>query len=295
MRRPAQVPRREDWIHANPEKINFVAYEAGGVYELPVQLHNTSKLSRRVRILPPSTRYFSTTLLSYGADHGTIAPGMHATFHVRFAPDSLADYDDFVVIQTEKESFPLPLHARRSPPNLTLPGLLQCGHAFVGGTTTLDFRAQNTGGAGRFFLLDKAAWERGERDVQPLLTIGAFQVSPTFLDLQPGDHFRISVTFSPDSQGPSTASLIMVCDNCQLKEVTLAGEGCVVVINIESVDGQPPLFEQGGSSSQESIDFAEVRCCRRCASAGCTTARRGDAVGVAAHIDRGGRSHVLHP
>jgi hypothetical protein len=28
---------------------------------------------------------------------------------VRFAPDSLADYDDFVVVQTGKESYPLPL------------------------------------------------------------------------------------------------------------------------------------------------------------------------------------------
>ena len=53
---PSMVPRRDDWIHANPEKVHFVAYEAGGVYELPVHLHNTSKLSRRVRILPPSTR-----------------------------------------------------------------------------------------------------------------------------------------------------------------------------------------------------------------------------------------------
>ena len=29
---------------------------------------------------------------------------------------SLADYDDFIIIQTEKEAFPLPLYARRSPP-----------------------------------------------------------------------------------------------------------------------------------------------------------------------------------
>ena len=146
---PPAVPRRDTWIHCNPEKVNFVAYDAGGVYEIPVQPHNTSALSRRVRVLPPATRYFSNTLISYQAEHGTIAPGMHATFHVRFAPDSLADYDDFIVVQTESESFPLPLHARRSPPCLTLPQTLQCGHAFAGGSTSIDFGAQNTGGAGR--------------------------------------------------------------------------------------------------------------------------------------------------
>lgn len=255
---PPAVPRRDAWIHCNPEKVNFVAYDAGGVYEIPVQLHNTSHLSRRVRVLPPSTRYFSTTLLSYQAEHGTIAPGMHATFHVRFAPDSLADYDDFVVIQTEAESFPLPLHARRSPPNLTLPATLQCGHAFAGGSTHIDFGAQNTGGAGRFFVMEKGAWERGERDVLPTLSTGPFEISPTFLDLQPMDSFTMSVTFRPEVAGPASAQLVLVCDNCQLKELTVAGSGCVVVVNIESVDGQPPLFERGGSAAQESIDFAEV-------------------------------------
>lgn len=255
---PLPVPRRNDWIHANPEKVHFVAYEAGGVYELPVQLHNVSTLSRRVRVLPPSTRYFSTTLLSYGAEHGTIAPGMHATFRVRFAPDSLADYDDFVVIQTEKESFPLPLHARRSPPVLTLPSVLQCGFAFVGGTSSLDFGAQNTGGAGRFFVLDKAKWDAGDREVQPTLSIGPFVVSPTFLDLQPMDHFRVSVTYSPEAPGPSTATLLLVCDNCQLKEVTLSGSGCVAQLNIESVDGQPPLTEDGGAAAQDLYDFGDV-------------------------------------
>jgi hypothetical protein len=109
-----------------------------------------------MRVLPPSTRYFSTTLLSYGAEHGTTVPGMHATFRVRIAPDSLADYDvDFVVVQTEVESYPLPLHARRSPPVLTLPSLLQCGFAVVGGTSSPVVSAQNTVGVGRFFVLDK--------------------------------------------------------------------------------------------------------------------------------------------
>ena len=52
---------------------------------------------------------------------------------MRFSPDSLADYDDFLMIQTEKDAFPLPLLARRSPPCLTLPHVLDCGYCFVGG------------------------------------------------------------------------------------------------------------------------------------------------------------------
>ena len=106
--------------------------------------------------------------------------------------------------------------------------------------------------------MEKAAWERGERDVMESLSVGPFEVSPTFLDLQPMDTFTISVAFRPEVAGPATAELILVCDNCQLKELMLAGSGCVVVVNIESVDGQPPLFEHHGTAAQESIDFNEV-------------------------------------
>ena len=79
-------------------------------------------------VLPPSSRYFSMTLLSYPSETGMIAPGLNAEMRIRFAPDSLADYDDFLVVQTETDSFPLPLLARRSPPNLTLPAQLCTRH-----------------------------------------------------------------------------------------------------------------------------------------------------------------------
>ena len=87
---PPAVPRRDTWIHCNPEKVNFVAYDAGGVYEIPVQLHNASQLSRRVRILPPSTKYVHARRCSnthppprasshvHGMVHGACARCVHA-------------------------------------------------------------------------------------------------------------------------------------------------------------------------------------------------------------------------
>ena len=86
-----------------------------GVYEIPVMLQNASNLLRRVRVLPPSTKFFSITLLSYPSEEGNLAPGMHATLHVRFAPDSLADYDDFLVVQVRPQPPPSPERARPSP------------------------------------------------------------------------------------------------------------------------------------------------------------------------------------
>ena len=35
------------WILCKPERVNFTQYEVGGVYEIPLELHNVSALSRR--------------------------------------------------------------------------------------------------------------------------------------------------------------------------------------------------------------------------------------------------------
>ncbi|KAL1524359.1 hypothetical protein AB1Y20_019256 [Prymnesium parvum] len=252
---PLAVPRRDTFIHVIPETINFVDYEAGGVYEIPVMLQNASSLARRVRVLPPASKFFSITLLSYPSNEGHIAPGMHASMRVRFAPDSLADYEDFLVVQTEMDSFPLPLHACRTPPLLTLPATLECGCCFVGGKTTITFSAKNEGGAGRFYIADKERWDSGDREIVASLCTEAFQVTPTLLDLQPGDEFTVSVTFTPPHATPFLVPLLLVCDNCRVKEVRLAGIGCITSLQLESIDGLAP---QGELPQQETIDFGEV-------------------------------------
>ena len=254
------MPRLGALIFCKPERVNFVEYEVGGVYEIPVMLCNTSDISCRVRVLPPASRYFSISLISYPAEHGCIAPGLNAEVRVRFSPDSLADYDDFLMIQTEVDAFPLPLLARRSPPCLTLPHVLDCGYCFVGGDGACDFGAQNTGGAARFFIVEKSAWDAGEREAVPVLRSGAFELSPTFLDLLPNDHFRLNVKYAPRGEGPQQAELLMVCDNCQIRELTLVGTACVASVQIESVDGIPPIFASadGGISAQETVNFGDT-------------------------------------
>ena len=78
----------------------------------------------------------------------------------------------------------LTLTPTRSP---TLPHALDSDYCFVGGDGARDFGAQNTGGAARFFIVEKAAWDAGEREAVPVLRSGAFELSPTFLDLLPND------------------------------------------------------------------------------------------------------------
>lgn len=265
------APAGGSLIHPSPQQLIFTEYEQGGVYEMPLTLRNTDPagLTRRVRVLPPTSPYFSMSLLSYPTATGYLAAGMHAEVRVRFAPDSLADFDDFLVVQTEFDSFPIPLKARRRPPCLTLPPALDCGCCFVGGGVMVHFDFTNEGGHGRFYLLDQHAWVNGIRQPSRVLEVAAaarpgpgaptvFQITPTFLELAPGAAGRFSVAFAPDREGPVSHPLALVCDNCVVKHLNVSGAGCVASVRIEAVDNRPPRFTTDGRAMQETVDFGQV-------------------------------------
>ena len=60
--------------------------------------------------------------------------------------------------------------------------------------------------------------------------------------------FSCSLSFA----GGYNATLLLVCDNCQIKELRIVGTGCVASLQIESVDGLPPTQTLHGSMPQES-------------------------------------------
>lgn len=56
----------------------------------------------------------------FPGEGGVVAPGMSCKYTVRFAPDSLGDYEDFIVVETQAEHLlVVPIAARRPPPVLT--------------------------------------------------------------------------------------------------------------------------------------------------------------------------------
>jgi hypothetical protein len=53
-------------------------------------------------------------------EKGLIAPGMSCHFPIRFAPDSLRDYDDEILLQTQAaQPMAIRVKGRREPPSLT--------------------------------------------------------------------------------------------------------------------------------------------------------------------------------
>ncbi|KAA8580728.1 hypothetical protein FQN60_013686, partial [Etheostoma spectabile] len=98
---------------AKPAMVVFSDYSVGHVYETSLELKNLTSASRTLRVIPPTTSYFCIGL------------GMSCKYTVRFAPDSLGDYEDFIVVETQAELLlVVPIVARRPPPILTCLGQL---------------------------------------------------------------------------------------------------------------------------------------------------------------------------
>ena len=56
----------------------------------------------------------------FPGEKGLVAPGMSCHFPIRFAPDSLKDYDDQILIQTQSsKQMMIKILGRREPPCLT--------------------------------------------------------------------------------------------------------------------------------------------------------------------------------
>uniref|UniRef100_A0A3Q2XGJ9 DLEC1 cilia and flagella associated protein n=1 Tax=Hippocampus comes TaxID=109280 RepID=A0A3Q2XGJ9_HIPCM len=209
-----------------------------------LELKNVSFSSRDIRVLPPSSSHFTIGLGRFPGKGGVVAPGMSCKFTVRFAPDSLADYEDRVVVESEGEHIlVVPIEARRPPPVLTLPGVLDCGYCLIGGLRCVQFHCQNVGlSAGTFCVVPKDRWPSVATSCyceQP-----PFAVSPSFFALQPGESTVVEALFFPATTEQICRIFTVVCDNCQVKDVCVQGEGQLIALELLSVSGEerPPVL-----------------------------------------------------
>ncbi|KAM5157372.1 deleted in lung and esophageal cancer protein 1 [Mantella aurantiaca] len=225
---------------ANPPVIFFPEYEIGQIYEMTVELRNMTASSRHVRIIPPSTPYFSVGLGKFPGEGGIVAPGMSCHYTVRFVPDSLADFEDFILVESQAP-YPVlvPIEARRPPPILTLPRILDCGPCLVGGVKVFECLCRNEGlSRGSFCIMPKNLWPPA--NFRSIATAGfveqaPFGIHPAMFELYPGQETVIEVIFFPTSSENYSQAFTIVCDNCQVKDLTLTGYGQLVGLELVSI------------------------------------------------------------
>uniref|UniRef100_A0A061QYE1 Deleted in lung and esophageal cancer protein 1 n=1 Tax=Tetraselmis sp. GSL018 TaxID=582737 RepID=A0A061QYE1_9CHLO len=230
-------------ITAEPPAVNFTGYEAGGVYSMEIRLRNMSNVLRRVRLLPPKSPFFHVSLVRYPKEHGYLAPGMHALATVVFTPDSLADFEDFLTIDTElkggKSSFKVPLTGTRRSPELTLPQTISLGEVMVGNEQVSEVGFENLGGDGCLKLVSESDWpHRLASAPADIMEAGVFRIWPAQFHVASGQRAAIYVSFWPFTPQDYEARFYIVADNCHARECVLRGEGTEVEITVNELDGR---------------------------------------------------------
>ncbi|XP_048580368.1 deleted in lung and esophageal cancer protein 1 isoform X2 [Nematostella vectensis] len=234
----------------SPNPLVFTDYNVGEVYELSIELKNVTSSSRQVRVVPPTSKHFSIGLGRFPGENGVVAPGMSCVYPIRFAPDSLADYDDLIKIKSQVDP-PLIVHlqARRPPPSLSLPPTLRCGHCLVGGYKAVRMYCTNSGGDGRFCLIPKTQWPTASfkwtLEDPGSVNVNPFEIEPAMFQLRKGESTTIKITFSPYAATFFKQEIAMVCDNCQVKSFSVEGTGQMAGIQFMSISGGLSQYDVG--------------------------------------------------
>uniref|UniRef100_A0A669QRK1 DLEC1 cilia and flagella associated protein n=1 Tax=Phasianus colchicus TaxID=9054 RepID=A0A669QRK1_PHACC len=186
---------------------------------------------------------------------GMIAPGMTCQYTVQFVPESLADYEDHILVETQvSEPLLIPIQAKRPPPVLTLPDIIDCGFCLVGGIKVTVFLCRNEGfSSGKFCIMPHKAWP--PPNFRAVATLGfviqdPFGIYPAVFELSPGQSTKVKVLFFPSLPEVSEQIYTIVCDNCQVNYITVTGVGQLIALKL--------LHVTGGESSPEPGEVTDV-------------------------------------
>jgi hypothetical protein len=227
----AQQPK--PLFQPSPSHVHFSGYHVGRKYTRNISFRNISSLSRSLRVVPPASAHFTMDALRYPANSraGLVAPGMSVSTVLRFLPDSLGNFSDSIVVETESGSVSVLVTAEREPPCLSLPSVLDVGACLVGDAIRTVFRCYNSGGAGSFRLVSDevycperdgptgadAARVTSHLDFAQMGCIrsenSAFTIYPVCFDLGRGESVDLIVEFVPLCISSFTTRFHMLWDN----------------------------------------------------------------------------------
>eukprot|EP00668_Euglena_longa_P001191 GGOE01001414.1.p1 GENE.GGOE01001414.1~~GGOE01001414.1.p1 ORF type:complete len:1622 (+),score=477.58 GGOE01001414.1:327-4868(+) len=274
-------------LSAEPPTLFFTAYRAGGVYEQVVRVRNVSGLSRRCRLMPPKSPFFSVSLERSHCGRslelhrnskmlrsqtpeeaepnasGLIAPGMAVSYVVRFSPDALCAYTDRLLVCCEWSSFEVPLQAKRSPPALSLPPVIDCGPCMMHGETILEMKVFNSGGEAAFAFSGEAADVVADADAEAPLVVGPFTIAPRRFGLRNGESQMVRFTFRPTADSVCECEAYLICNDGNVVSKTLKGLGVDPTVVLTAINGDPADDGSPFHTNNTLVSFGDVNSCAR--------------------------------
>ncbi|XP_054204624.1 deleted in lung and esophageal cancer protein 1 isoform X3 [Homo sapiens] len=140
--------------------------------------------------------------------------------------------------------------------------VLDCGYCLIGGVKMTRFICKNVGfSVGRFCIMPKTSWP--PLSFKAIATVGfveqpPFGILPSVFELAPGHAILVEVLFSPKSLGKAEQTFIIMCDNCQIKELVTIGIGQLIALDLIYISGeksQPDPGELTDLTAQHFIRF----------------------------------------
>uniref|UniRef100_A0A8C0ERD5 HYDIN/VesB/CFA65-like Ig-like domain-containing protein n=1 Tax=Bubo bubo TaxID=30461 RepID=A0A8C0ERD5_BUBBB len=192
-----------------PSEVVFQNYVPFEVYEVPLILRNTDKVSKVVLEMP----YFK--LISLSDVCCKVAPGMRSTFHVLFSPEENKDYFHQLTCITEREKFIVPIGAIGAQAILDFPDQLNFSICPV------KYSSQKT-------LLVRNIGNREAR--YRISTESPVSDDPSIRTLGIGDIMEVTVEFHPLKSGDHSSSLVVHHDTGE--DIHTSLYGAAVDVNI---------------------------------------------------------------
>ncbi|XP_073916120.1 deleted in lung and esophageal cancer protein 1 isoform X2 [Castor canadensis] len=120
--------------------------------------------------------------------------------------------------------------------------VLDCGYCLIGGLKITRFTCKNVGfSIGKFCIMPKSCWPPPcFRAVATTSFVEQppFGVMPSVFELAPGYAVLLEILFLPTSLGKAEQTFIIVCDNCQIKELVITGTGQLVALDLIYISGE---------------------------------------------------------
>ena len=238
-----------------PQEVIFKDYQSGSIYQIDLKILNRTQLLTSFKYIPPVTEFFTIKSVIYPKkDSSLIAPGMYAKMQILFYAQTMDNFEDEIIIMTEKIAFKVPLRAIRDKPAIILKNPLDCGKCLVGDKIERHFMCKNNGGDAHFKFYLEGTENQDNKNIQgiaqeeligalqnnsvsnELLVIPPFTIFPQEFYLYKGMSQNISITFCPIEEGIVEKKLILACDTTKLQYL-LRGEQIKVDIIIKTLDG----------------------------------------------------------
>ena len=228
-------------VRAEPAEVRLDSFQVHRSYDLSLRVKNVSCSLLWLRLVPPATPQFQLTKITFPGAQCTLAPGLSLEVRLAFRAQRRRTFSDRLLVVTPLGELAVPLLVSHQPPVLVMDASIELGEALVGCRKRRFVTVTNEGGHGKFRVLRRADWP-GEppeqRGLQTDLDGASFTVRPDHFSLDTGESVQLEVAYVPAVSGHHRETLTLVCDNAQVRHVTVHGRGVRGAARLVAVRGE---------------------------------------------------------